>query len=59
VTKKKRSARKSAAPPALVPRSGPPTNLRPGGPHADTVENKREAAIRAALRRGDVDDEVL
>jgi len=43
----------------LVPRAGPATNLRPGGPHADDAEKKRELVIRAALRRLDVEDDAL
>jgi hypothetical protein len=34
-------------------------NLRPGGPHADGAEKKRDETIRAALRRLDVEDDAL
>jgi hypothetical protein len=54
--KKKRSLPKIAP---VVPRLGPPTNVRPGGPHDDHAEKKRETAIRDALRRGDADDDAL
>jgi hypothetical protein len=46
----KKKKRKTA--PAIVPRMGPPTNLRPAGAHDD----KRRPA-RAAERRAAFDDE--
>lgn len=41
------------APPA-VPRLGPPTNLRPAGPHADRRRETR-AAAKAALKKAAFD----
>lgn len=60
MTKKRRgaSASKPAAPPPL-PRAGPPTNIRPAGPHEAAAQKKRDDAIREALRRLDVDDDAL
>lgn len=43
----------------LVPRAGPPTNIRPGGPHADDAGKKRDADIRKALRNLDLDADAL
>jgi hypothetical protein len=57
--KKSKSKSKSKEPPPLVPRAGPPTNLRPGGPHAGDAGKSREIAIRTALRILDVDDDAL
>jgi len=36
--------------PALIPRLGPPTNLRPGGAHGDKREKTRAEQKEAALR---------
>jgi hypothetical protein len=36
--------------PKTVPRLGPATNLRPGGPHADKRRESR-AQMKAALRK--------
>ena len=36
----------------LVPRLGPPTNIRPAGAHEDKRREKR-ATVKAALRRAE------
>ncbi len=46
-------------PAVLVPRAGPPTNVRPAGPHEATAEKKHAEAVRRALQRLDIDNERL
>ena len=51
----KKKKRKTA--PAIVPRMGPPTNLRPAGAHDDKRRPTRAAERRAALDEERADDQ--
>jgi len=50
----KKAKKKKAAAKVIVPRAGPPTNIRPGGFHADQRLEKR-AEIKAELRQIDIE----
>jgi hypothetical protein len=50
-----KKSKKKAVAKVIVPRAGPPTNLRPGGFHADQRLEKR-AEIKAELRKIEPED---
>jgi hypothetical protein len=50
----KKSHKKKPAKTPVMPRAGPPTNLRPGGFHADQRLEKR-AEIKAELRQIEIE----
>jgi hypothetical protein len=52
----KKSRKKKRLATLLVPRAGPPTNLRPGGFHKDR-RRERRAEIKSELRQIDVDQD--
>jgi hypothetical protein len=51
----KKAKKKKPVANVVVPRAGPPTNIRPGGFHADRRREKR-VEIKAELRRIEPED---